>query len=785
MKKWLLFLSFISLTALPANEVANADWSKSSGGMLKNWKVRPAEEGVFSAQNGILHLKSRNPKQAVLAIQENLPLKPGSVYQAECRIRSNSKSDVMFYIEYRNSAGRLVAANGVWRKTIPAWERHRFNIRVPEKIQGKPYIVLRPAVGGEAEFTGLSVKELATPQDIPLLGGVMHAVVRSSDPAVISLEDTPGKQVAAEHRNVPITPGKSCVYNFSIRGEGVSGHNTGFHFYRVEVILPDGTLLTPGWDDTWNDRKQFKTIKFIVPEKPENRSMTVRFYANSQGKLVLEDFKVACKEIDPAENYYFVLDSPISRDTFYGSSADMVCRGKVHAYAAPAADTVQIKAADGSVIKTSAVNWNGSLTADFALALGTLPEGAYTLQLMQNKNVLIERNIKVLPVSKNMVTSSNYNQVLLNGKPFFVNLMWWNPGYGSNPAALEQLAANGITVSIVAGGNSTSLLRGLDNFEQAGLKAVVNLTLSYWIKTKGHVPTEDFISGLLSDEVKNHPALLGYLLIDEPMWGGVPVEPLLKSYGKLREVDPYHPVWINAAPRGEVAGHRIYSGAADWYGLDIYPVPAPNNHSNLEDQNLTSVGKYTLRMVEAVNAHKPVIMTLQAFSWNSLANRKVKDFKGSKGYPTVEELRFMSFDAFTSGAVGLAWWGSHYVRKADFIADFMQVQREHYALSGILAGGERSQRVEKNGLRYCNYTLNGCTLYAVLNISDRTQTAVLPAFENGKALDFYGKCEAASGSKVKLAPYTVKIYVSGQLPAPAYELPVTGAAPTEFIKHIK
>ena len=774
--------------------IRNPDWSAVNGAFPVDWSIRPASAEVVSVKDGVLHLKSTDSKQAVLAIQEKLPMRGGSVYRAECRIKSESKSDVMFYIEYRNASGRLVATNAVWRKTIPGWERHTFNVRLPENIQGQPYIVLRPAVGGEAEFKDLSLKELATAKDVPLLGGVMRGIIRQESPIIVSLEDSPAKQVAAAHRNVPITPGKSCVYNFSIRGEGVSGHNTGFHIYRVEVVLGDGSILTFSWDDTWNDRKQFKNLKFIVPDKPENNSMTVNFYANSKGKIVLEDFKVACNEIDPAENYYFVMKSPVCRDTFFGATDTMTCSGEVNAYSAPQADSVQLKDAEGKVVKQSKINWNGKLFANFDLELGKLAYGNYSLQLLQDNKVLISRVIKVIPEGKNMVTYNADKQILFNGKPFFVNLIWWNPpNYGDNLKSLQQIADNGITVSRVTGASTEAVVKCLDNFEKAGIKAMLDVGLTFYQinrrkdpKAVGHVVTPEFIEEFLIDEIKNHPALMGYHLIDEPMWGGVPVEPLLAAYNKLRELDPYHPVWINAAPRGEISGHRIYSGAADWYGLDIYPVPAPNSHSNLDDQNLTSVGKYTRRMVEAVNNRKPVVMTLQAFSWYSYSFRKDKSFKDNgKDYPTTEQLRFMSFDALTCGSAGLAWWGIHYARSKAFVNDYMKVMCEFYELSGILAAGKRSQALEKDGIRYCDYTLDNCKLYVVLNITDKPQTAVLPAFEGGKALDWYSKDNASAGSKVEMSPFAVKVYVTGTMPEAAYKLPVTGGAATEYTKGLQ
>ena len=93
-------------------------------------------------------------------------------------------------------------------------------------------------------------------------------------------------------------------------------------------------------------------------------------------------------------------------------------------------------------------------------------------------------------------------------------------------------------------------------------------------------------------KILTHPALVCYFSVDEPAWRGVQLGPYQSGYKLFRDyVDPWRPVFLNEAPRGTPEALRPSGAACDLYGIDIYPVPYPNNHSELADKTPTSVGK--------------------------------------------------------------------------------------------------------------------------------------------------------------------------------------------------
>jgi len=74
---------------------------------------------------------------------------------------------------------------------------------------------------------------------------------------------------------------------------------------------------------------------------------------------------------------------------------------------------------------------------------------------------------------------------------------------------------------------------------------------------------------------KNHPAMGVWNSVDEPEWGKHPIEPLVRAYQIIHELDPNHPVSINHAPRGTIDSLRRYNVACDITGADIYPIGFP------------------------------------------------------------------------------------------------------------------------------------------------------------------------------------------------------------------
>ena len=154
----------------------------------------------------------------------------------------------------------------------------------------------------------------------------------------------------------------------------------------------------------------------------------------------------------------------------------------------------------------------------------------------------------------------------------------------------------------------------------------------------------------------------------------------------LKEIDPAHPVWMNHAPRNQIAQLAAFNEGADAVGCDIYPVPAyGGGHSDLADRSLASTGAFTLRMQEAAPG-KPVWMVLQGFGWADLQKNPTEEVREEKRRPTFRESRFMAYDAIVRGARGILYWGTAYIEKdSEFWGDLLKLVRELADLQPVLA----------------------------------------------------------------------------------------------------
>lgn len=153
--------------------------------------------------------------------------------------------------------------------------------------------------------------------------------------------------------------------------------------------------------------------------------------------------------------------------------------------------------------------------------------------------------------------------------------------------------------------------------------------------------------------LKDNPGLGVWKGADEPEWGKLPVESLVRVKQVLHELDSDHPVWIVQAPRGTIETLRPYDPTYDILGCDIYPISYPPGiHSLGNNKQMSMVGDYTREMVE-IAGPKPVWMTLQ-IAWSGV----VKPGKTLR-MPTFPEERFMTYEAIIDGARGLVYFGGN------------------------------------------------------------------------------------------------------------------------------
>ena len=227
---------------------------------------------------------------------------------------------------------------------------------------------------------------------------------------------------------------------------------------------------------------------------------------------------------------------------------------------------------------------------------------------------------------------------------------------------------------------------------------------------------------------------------DESEHRKIPVESVNKAYREFYFNAPEYVFWANHAPRltNKTKKHesfnsvRRYSLACDVTGIDIYPVPEGNFHSNLANKTLSCVGEYT-DLLRGNAFDKPIWMTLQAFSWSAFGGA------GDNPRPDYRQLKFMVYNAITHGATGIAFFGTVPIY-SEYMATLGNVTKELRAAAPYLAEGKKKNLVSEGNIRAVQYDLNGDTLIIIVNESKSKSSFALPP---GR---FYRTC---SGEEIK------------------------------------
>jgi hypothetical protein len=272
-------------------------------------------------------------------------------------------------------------------------------------------------------------------------------------------------------------------------------------------------------------------------------------------------------------------------------------------------------------------------------------------------------------MAANSIDASTGN-LLVGGKPVF-------PLGLSDPPPLGSTAPSGLDAWAEIAGAGVSFVRNYTVWKAAGvgeqmiavsqeLDAAPKHGLQLWLALAG--VDNDLSKQALLDRIvntfKGHPGLGVWKGADEPAHGHVPAAGCVAVYHHLKQLDPGHPVVLIEAPRGPgptrqspdrpltVAAVQPYAAACDIHGIDIYAIP-PGAHAGGPPINtdISVVGDMTTIIARATQ-RKAIWTTLQIAWTGVLPPRPVV-------FPTLQQARFMAYDAIVAGARGLFFFGGH------------------------------------------------------------------------------------------------------------------------------
>jgi len=741
-----LLYSILLIGGLQANPAKNTLFDNlhkkkaielQSKDMEKNWSRQLSEQGEAKWDGRMLYLKKSNKKSSAYWILSKIPLVSNQEYFVSGWLKANKGARYALYVE-NNSSGRWQDAGPIGAVAKGNWQPIIFTFKM-KQLENSSYLALQLRSSGELRLRDLI---LGTKQgNKPITNGDFEQEklgwLLKDNAQIIENPDSPGNHVLelqtsdpkinARVISFPISVEKLQHYRLSWKVRGISGYgdSTRAHFFRIYPIGKNSRPLagTDRWVDCMG-YTQNKTLKFETLPRSTNINLIIESRAPSRiliDDLVLE--KIEVKKVAAQ----IVLDAPFYyRDGVFASNLYSKITGilAIHDKASATIELTLRNGAGNTIFKQNLDASSDNLK--FAVPAPPVGENHVLTMIVKDaagKEICREnKTLRTFSKAKNEVTFTADGITLVKGHRIFPIGHWWTTGRSSLDVELAFFRE--------AGFNNLFLKRSQGVLEKA---AKHNMMVVLQIQTAIHGTTpeakEKSRSKLITDikKLREAPNLLAYFGPDEPLWGGRPLVSYSEVHDLVAKLDPYHPYWINEAPRGQLRELQIYGKAADIYGCDIYPVPEGGSHSALKDKGLTSVGKYTDLFLAAVNYRKPIWMILQAFAWAQCGHPKVPASKSI--YPTWKQSRFMAYNSILHGATGIQY---HYLGYSpnvsdQFWKDLRQVTLElEYLQPVICADTVRPSTISCSNpdIRFMQKKYQDHNYYLITNESPKTVTAL-------------------------------------------------------------
>jgi len=677
-----IFAEETGTSYIEAEHVNNSGFERLSGGVPNNWSFSGDTFGNgFSidstdAYGGSNSLKINTTASSVYASQSVKTLIGGETYRMRFGVkvvRQNGKgAEIKLEFKAKDSLGNITSSEV--RKTYTditkgSWQNLQFDFTAPEGIT-QATLLVRYYGGGEVFY-----------DDVSIIGASVGPVFKEAADGVSNI--VPNSNMEQVKNNMPYHWYGS---NASMVSMATDNPHSGTNSIKISTesssadpsarVTVDGMIenaeyQTTAWiktssaDDVikfkWEFRRNTVSVGdyFIVGyhseemkalpgvwqkvvmrtvAPPETTCMYLHVRLIGSGEVYFDDVEVCMTELPPKMD--------VESDVFHYSDWET---GTVKAslnpyYAVPAGATVDFVLKDGDTVLSQQPGTAVSADAEFNFDLDLLSVlgKEYTVDVIYKDaegNLLDQKTHAVYKYNRPSILNEDGN-IIKNNKIFTPVI-----GYHVPVSLLPEVSRAGVNTvqSDNAGGaTSTNIPVLLDYLDAAYENNIMVMVVLY----PGMVPagnpdniqkTKDCVTA-----VKDHPALLGYMVMDEPYNHlGVngttinEIEEWLKvSYKIIRDIDPVHVVY---ATHTEYRQERSVN-YVDVLGRDPYPTG-----NNLEYVH-TYVADKTKSACLAAGGKKPV--------WVINAATSV-----AGGYtPNANEVRHMAYQALFAGAKGLGWY---------------------------------------------------------------------------------------------------------------------------------
>jgi Carbohydrate family 9 binding domain-like len=446
--------------------------------------------------------------------------------------------------------------------------------------------------------------------------------------------------------------------------------------YALRTVMENGKKLLAGKTFITNNTGKFRFVKLssslsgggkqlqtFALDKGLGKEYSIKIPAGKNGATMLNlslidrrtGKSMALLQFPETVSYNplaIILTQPFYRNCIFSDQKISTLKGSVVSGLSPdvlkkSKLTISLHNATGKTLAQKKIA-EAMAKMEFALSIPQLPYGKYILKatITGRNKYQTSISIKKLVPRKGQVRIDSNLTTYVDGKKFFP--YGW---FSINQKHWKRAAKSGCNVLIDYNAyykTDAQLKKWLDDIQSVGLKAIIYPypKRSYnnnepWGKPLSETEA-DGIRGFVR-KWKNHPALLGWYMGDEPELRPALPARMTAIYNTCRDEDPYHPcILLNDT----MDGIRKYIDGGDVFNPDPYPLFLRGGNAA---RPIGKVGKFIDTVLETGKKRKAAWITPQAFNYGdygAVNNRA----------PNFLELRNMQYQAIIAGVQGFTWY---------------------------------------------------------------------------------------------------------------------------------
>ncbi|MFD0712759.1 carbohydrate binding domain-containing protein [Paenibacillus sp. GCM10027626] len=526
--------------------------------------------------------------------------------------------------------------------------------------------------------------------------------------------------------NQPIQVEEGATYKLLswFKSAGVNGQ-AGYkiEFYTSEVVSPETALQGYSYrapvadmDGQWHEM----VTEMVAPPGAKYMYVYLRLYGT--GKVYFDDASVRKTkdapqlELLPNQLYYYT-DLMSGNIQVKFTPRDGSFSGK----------TMEVKLVDtgtGQALFTksgvaAAAEWE--TVFDPSIMALNKPYLLYA-EIKDGAGHLVERQEKTLYRLERPAALPANGPVLVDEKPFFPVI-----AYHANISDYPLLREIGVnTVQGMNGLSDEGLQALLDAAHANDLKVMVTLYEGMLVKENMERNKQ------IITKFKNHPAVLGYMIMDEPKLNGIMQSELLDAYRMIRSLDPVHPTYM---VESELEAYRSTGQATDILVTDVYP------YNKERMQPISAVGNGVRKAVANVDNIKPVWTVLQTFrmpntAWDYL--------------PSITQVRNMGYQALLAGSKGFAFYSINdpgwRLPDSELWPGLKAFKEELPLISGLATQATKIAENIEGNVQWGIWQ-NGAEQYVVaINMTQAAQSVTVPLPQSGNYIELLHGASVAQWS---------------------------------------